>query len=321
MKVKKKRIIIGSRGSKLALIQSNWVKSALEANRPDIEFTIKEISTKGDKITDVPLSRLGGVGLFTKELENSLLNMEIDIAVHSAKDMPVELPDGLVIGAFPEREDPHDVFISKEGLSLERLPEDAVIGTSSLRRKAQLLARMHGLRIEDLRGNLDTRLKKLESGKLDGIVVANAGLNRMGFGAIEKQIIPFDYMLPAVGQGALGIEIRSDDEETYFLVLTLNDRFTNISVTAERALLGTLKGGCQIPVGAVGEIISGKQLKLTAMVSSLDGSDIINDCMAGDIEKAAEIGIELAQRLLAKGADKILHEIRDSFKAQNLLKR
>ena len=310
----KGKIIIGSRGSKLAMIQANWTKDTLGASHPDIEFVIKEISTKGDRITDVPLSRLGGVGLFTKELENSLLNMEIDIAVHSAKDMPAELPDGLCICAFPKREDPHDVLISKNNLPLDKLPENAVIGTSSLRRRAQLLAGLPGIRINDLRGNVDTRVKKLETENFDGIILASAGLNRMGYDEIKRQIIPFDYMLPAVGQGSLGIEIRTDDKKTSDIVLTLNDDDTNSAVTAERSLLGKLHGGCQTPVGAIGEITSNRQLKLTALVSSLDGTNVIKDNMTGNIEDASDIGLELANRLLSNGADKILQEIRESLK-------
>lgn len=316
--MQKEKIIIGSRGSKLALIQSNWARSTLADKFPDKEFVIKEISTKGDKITDVPLSRLGGVGLFTKELENSLLNMEIDIAVHSAKDIPAVLPDGLTLGAFPIREDPHDVFISKENVPLEGLVEKAVIGTSSLRRKAQLLAKMPGITIKDLRGNLDTRLKKVKEGDYDGIIVANAGLHRMGFGEMEKEIIPFETMIPAVGQGSLGIEIRADDKETSGLVSSLDDYSTNRVVTAERALLGELRGGCQIPIGAIAERVPGKQLKLTAMVSSLNGSTIIKDNMEGNIEDAFNIGLELAKRLLSNGADKILQEIRDSLQSEKL---
>ncbi|MGR3218248.1 MAG: hydroxymethylbilane synthase [Candidatus Anammoxibacter sp.] len=310
----KQKIIIGSRGSKLAMIQANWAKDTLGANYPDIEFVIKEISTKGDRITDVPLSRLGGVGLFTKELENSLLNMEIDIAVHSAKDMPAELPDGLSIAAFPKREDPHDVLISKDNLPVDKLPVNAVIGTSSLRRRAQLLAGLPGIRINDLRGNVDTRIKKLETENLDGIILASAGLNRMGYDEIKRQIIPFDYMLPAVGQGSLGIEIRTDDKKTFSIVSTLNDDDTNSAVTAERSLLGKLHGGCQTPVGAIGEITSNKQLKLTALVSSLDGTNVIKDNITGDIKNATDIGLELAGRLLSHGADKILEEIRASLK-------
>ena len=317
-KEKKEKLIIGSRGSKLALIQSNWVKDTLAAQYPNIEFTIKEISTKGDKITDVPLSRLGGVGLFTKELENSLLSNEIDIAVHSAKDIPAELPEGLTIGAFPKREDPHDVFIGKEKVKLETLPENAEIGTSSLRRKAQLLAKMPNVRIKDLRGNLDTRLNKVKGGSYDGIIVANAGLNRMGFATIEKHIIPFDFMIPAVGQGSLGIEIREDDEMTFSIISSLNDSDTNSSVTAERALLRKLRGGCQIPVGAIGEIVSNNQLKLCGMVSSLDGAKIIKDSVVGDIENAYQIGVEVAERLLSNGGDKILKEIRDRLANKTL---
>lgn len=316
--MEKKRFVIGSRGSKLAMIQSNWVKSTLESRLPGVEVVISEISTKGDRITDVPLSRLGGVGLFTKELENALLGMEIDLAVHSAKDMPAELPDGLVVGAFSRREDPHDVFIGKDNQPLGSLAEGGVIGTSSLRRKAQLLAKMPGVQIADLRGNLDTRVRKVKEGAYDGIVVACAGLNRMGVEGVDKQIISFDCMLPAVGQGALGIEIREGDDETAALIQLLNDPFTNIAVTSERALLRTLQGGCQIPVGAIGEIVSGEQVRLRAMVSSLDGTSVVRDEITGGVDRASEIGVELAQRLLADGAEGILRKIRDSLSSGGL---
>jgi len=311
--VRKEKIVIGSRASKLALIQSNWTKSELETRFSGLDVIIKEISTKGDRITDVPLSRLGGVGLFTKELENSLLSGEIDIAVHSAKDMPSELPEGLAIGAFPKREDSHDVFIGREGVSLDQISADCVIGTSSLRRKAQLLARFPDLKIEDLRGNLDTRLEKLKNGNFDGIILANAGLIRMGLGEIARQIIPFDFMLPAVGQGSLAIETRQDDDDTLSMVSLLNDRTTRIAVTAERSLLHKLQGGCQIPVGAAGEVCADGQLRLTAMVSSLDGTEIVKESAEGDVENASSIGLELAELLLGKGADKILREIRESL--------
>ena len=311
--MRKEKIVIGSRASKLAMIQSNWVKSELEARYSGLEVMIKEISTKGDRITDVPLSRLGGVGLFTKELENSLLKNEIDLAVHSAKDMPAELPEDLIIGAFPKREDPHDVFIGRDGVSLDQISANSIIGTSSLRRKAQLLTRFPGLKINDLRGNLDTRLTKLEKGDFDGIILANAGLIRMGLGTLTRQVIPFDFMLPAVGQGSLAIEIRIDDGDTLSMVSSLNDNSTNIAVTAERSLLQKLQGGCQIPVGAVGEVGADGQLQITAMVSSLDGSEIVKESAAGAVENASNVGLELAESLLAKGADKILKKIRESL--------
>ena len=208
---KEKRVIVGSRGSKLALIQTNWVISELKRLNPGLEFQIEKISTKGDKITNAPLSRLGGVGLFTKELEAALIKEKIDIAVHSAKDVPAVIHEGLTIGATPKREDPHDVLISCNNATLEKLPDDARIGTSSLRRKAQLLAFRPDFKILDLRGNLDTRLKKLETDDMEAIVVARAGLIRMHYTGQISQIIPFDIMLPAVGQGSLCIEIRKDD--------------------------------------------------------------------------------------------------------------
>lgn len=310
--VQNEKIVIGSRGSKLAIIQANWVRSELEKLYPDIEFSIKKISTKGDKITDVSLARLGGTGLFTKEIENSLIEGEIDLAVHSAKDLPTVLSNSLVIGAVPKREDPHDVLLTRKGFLLDQLPEDAVIGTCSLRRKAQLLSKMSGLKIKDLRGNLDTRLKRLCDGDFDAIIVAHAGLIRMGCNEIEikRQIISFDDMLPAVGQGALGIEIRKYDKKISLLIAPLNDDLTNKAITAERALLAKLQGGCQIPVGAIGISDFGGQLKLTAVVCSLNGSKIVRDSLEGPIEDAVGIGCELAQRLILKGADKILKEIR-----------
>ena len=210
--VKEKRVVVvvGSRGSKLALIQTNWVISELKRLNPGLEFQIEKISTKGDKITNAPLSRLGGVGLFTKELEVALIKEKIDIAVHSAKDVPTEIHEGLMIGATPKREDPHDALISSNNSSLEKLPDNARIGTSSLRRKAQLLAFREDYKILDLRGNLDTRLEKLETEDMDAIVVAHAGLLRMNYTGQISQIIPFDIMLPAVGQGSLFIEIRRE---------------------------------------------------------------------------------------------------------------
>jgi hydroxymethylbilane synthase len=313
--VKEKHVVVGSRGSKLALIQTNWVISELKRLNPGFEFNIEKISTKGDKITDAPLSRLGGVGLFTKELEVSLIKEKIDIAVHSAKDVPTELHDGLIIGATPMREDPHDALISNNNSNLEKLPDNARIGTSSLRRRAQLLAFRPDFKILDLRGNLDTRLKKLETDDLDAIVVAHAGLRRLGYTGPVSQIIPFDIMLPAVGQGSLCIEIRKDDDRIHKIVSRMNDAQTKTAVEAERALLAKLQGGCQVPIGAYAQI-NGNELHLEAIICTMDGDHAIRDNHSGPINQAAKIGDELAQRMLENGGKKILHEIRQEFQGR-----
>lgn len=313
--VKEKHVVVGSRGSKLALIQTNWVISELKRLNPGFEFNIEKISTKGDKITDAPLSRLGGVGLFTKELEVSLIKEKIDIAVHSAKDVPTELHDGLIIGATPMREDPHDALISNNNSNLEKLPDNARIGTSSLRRRAQLLAFRPDFKILDLRGNLDTRLKKLETDDLDAIVVAHAGLRRLGYTGPVSQIIPFDIMLPAVGQGSLCIEIRKDDDRIHKIVSCMNDAQTKTAVEAERALLAKLQGGCQVPIGAYAQI-NGNELHLEAIICTMDGDHAIRDNHSGPINQAAKIGDELAQRMLENGGMKILHEIRQEFQGR-----
>ena len=310
--VKEKRVIVGSRGSKLALIQANWVISELKRLNPGLEFQIEKISTKGDKITNAPLSRLGGVGLFTKELEVALIKEKIDIAVHSAKDVPTEIHEGLTIGATPKREDPHDVLISCNNASLEKLPDNARIGTSSLRRKAQLLAFREDFKILDLRGNLDTRLKKLEEEDLDAIVVACAGLLRMNYTGQISQIIPFDIMLPAVGQGSLCIEIRKDDTRIQKIVSDIDDEQTRIAVKTERSLLAKLQGGCQVPIGAYAEI-QGKEVSIEAIICTLDGDHAIRDRHSGPKNQAAKIGEELARRMLENGGLKILHEVRKEF--------
>ncbi|TVM00155.1 MAG: hydroxymethylbilane synthase [Candidatus Brocadia sp. WS118] len=313
--VKEKQIVVGSRGSKLALIQTNWVISELKRLNPGIEFHIEKISTKGDKITDAPLSRLGGVGLFTKELETALMKGKIDLAVHSAKDVPTELNEGLMIGATPKREDPHDALISNNNANLEKLPDTARIGTSSLRRRAQLLAFRPDFKILDLRGNLDTRLKKLETDDLDAIVVAHAGLRRMGYTGPISQIIPFDIMLPAVGQGSLCIEIRRNDERIFKIVSGLNDTQTRIAIEAERALLARLQGGCQVPIGAYAQI-QNNQVFLEAIICTVDGGHAIRDSHSGPATQAAKLGEELAQRMLESGGKRILHEIRQEFQAR-----
>ena len=307
------KIVIGSRGSKLALIQANWVKSQLEKANKEIEITIEIIKTTGDKITDVPLSKIGSIGLFTKELEDALLDKKVDLVVHSAKDMATDIPEGLEIGAVTKREDPHDALISKNNVSLKDLPQNAKLGTSSLRRRSQALACRPDLEIVDLRGNLDTRLKKLETGDLDAILVAMAGLTRLGFADKASEIIPYDIMLPAVGQGALCIEIRENDEQIKNIIKVLIHFDTRFEVMAERILLHRLQGGCQIPVGAHAEIIFPVNLKMEAVVCSLDGTTIIRDSVEGKVDDFSTMGIELANKLLGRGGRKILEDIRASL--------
>ncbi|MEK6767170.1 MAG: hydroxymethylbilane synthase [Planctomycetota bacterium] len=307
------KIVIGSRGSKLALIQANWVKSQLEEANKKIEFIIEIIKTTGDKITDVPLSKIGNIGLFTKELENALLDKKVDLVVHSAKDVPTEIPDCLEIGAVTKREDPHDVLISRGNVSLKDLPKNAKLGTSSLRRRSQVLAVRPDLEIVDLRGNLDTRLKKLDSDELDAILVARAGLIRLGLADKASEIIPYDIMLPAVGQGALCIEIREIDEKVKNLIRSLIDYNSMFEIKAERALLARLQGGCQIPIGAHAEVIYPSNLKMEAVVCSLDGTTVIRDTVNGKVDDFSTMGIELANKLLGRGGYKILEDIRSNL--------
>ena len=307
---KRDKIVIGSRGSKLALIQANWVKSQLEKDNKEIEFTIEIIKTTGDKITDVPLSKIGSIGLFTKELEDALLDKKIDLVVHSAKDMATEIPDGLEIGAITKREDPRDALISKGNKSLKDLPQNAKLGTSSLRRKAQVLAYRPDLEILDLRGNLDTRLQKLETGDLDAILVAMAGLTRLGCADKATEVIPYDIMLPAVGQGALCIEIRENDEQIKDLLKVVLHYDTRFAVMAERVLLHRLQGGCQIPVGAHAEIIFPVNIKMEAVVCSLDGKTVIRDSVVGKVDDYSVMGLDLANKLLGRGGRQVLEDIR-----------
>ena len=308
----KETIRIGSRGSKLALRQTEWVKERLSRLFPSLSFEIVVIRTRGDKVTDVPLARIGGKGLFVKEIEEALLRGEIDMAVHSMKDVPTELPHGLRIAAVPEREDPRDVLISRNGLSFDRLADGARIGTSSLRRKAQLLHLNPRWRVEPLRGNLDTRIRKLHTEGLDAILVAAAGIKRMGFEERVTEYISPDLILPAAGQGALGIEVREDagmDE----LLLPLNHPPTAVAVEAERAFLRHLGGGCQVPIAAHGEWMNGK-VRLKGLISSPDGErSFWGEEEGGDPE---EVGRKLAQRLLKEGGEKILKEIYGNSKEE-----
>jgi len=299
---------IGTRGSQLALFQANWVKDQLSHAHPDLNVTLIKIKTTGDKIQDVPLAKIGGKGLFVKEIEESLIQKKIDVAVHSIKDVPTEFPEGLHLSAITKREDPRDVFISREGWTLKDLPQGAKIGTSSLRRQAQLLHFRNDLELIPLRGNLDTRLKKLKTMNLDGIVLALAGVRRLGLEERITEIIPLDISLPAIGQGALGIETRRDDERVEDQIRFLNDRDSSIAVTAERAFLKKLEGGCQVPIAAYARPV-GTGLQVDGLVGAIDGRRLIRHCVEGSIENAESLGIELAEILLRKGAKEILDEV------------
>ena len=299
---------IGTRGSQLALFQANWVKDRLSEAHIGLNVTLIKIKTTGDKIQDVPLAKIGGKGLFVKEIEESLLQKRIDLAVHSIKDVPTEFPQGLHLSVITKREDPRDVFISKDGRTLKELPQGAKIGTSSLRRQAQLLHFRNDLELIPLRGNLDTRLKKLKTMNLDGIVLALAGVRRLGLEERVTEIISPDISLPAIGQGALGIEIRTDDKEVEGQIRFLNDRDSSIAVTAERAFLKKLEGGCQVPLAAYARP-AGKILHVDGLVGSIDGKTLIRHHVEGPTENAELLGVELAEILLSNGAKEILDEV------------
>jgi len=292
-------IVIGSRGSKLALWQAEHIAAALKAL--DTETRIEVIKTSGDKIQDVPLAQVGGKGLFTKEIDEALLSSAIDLAVHSMKDVPTELPAGLTIAAIPEREEPRDALI---GCTLAELKDETRIGTSSLRRSSQLLAFNPRLSIEMLRGNVDTRLRKLDEGQYDAIVLAAAGLRRLGWADRIRELIEPDIMCPAAGQGALAIETRDDGGAAHEIAHKLNHAATEEAVTAERSLLATLEGGCQVPIGAHGHF-EGSTLHLIAMVASPDGVRVMRDD-ASSFGDPAALGRELGERMLVSGAREIL---------------
>ncbi len=305
----KKNIRIGSRGSQLALWQANWVQDAIKTHWPDIHTELVIIKTTGDKILDVPLAKVGGKGLFVKEIEESMLSGRIDIAVHSMKDMPAELPHGLSIGAVPQREDPRDALITESFPSVADLPRGARVGTSSLRRSAQLLHQRPDLAIEPLRGNLDTRLKKLTTTDLDAIVLAAAGLKRLGLARRITAILDHRTMLPAVGQGALCIESRTNDDMIASVISALDDAATHTAVLAERAFLHRLEGGCQVPIAGHATIGSGDRLTITGLVAELDGSRLIKQTLEGPCDQAAKLGLQLADALLAEGAASILERL------------
>ena len=307
-------IRIGTRGSELALWQTRHVKTLLETRYPGIIIEVITMKTTGDKILDAPLAKIGDKGLFTKELEVALLEERIDMAVHSYKDVPTAIPDGLSISAVLEREDPHDVFISnpqKEHSSFFHMPQGAVVATGSLRRKCQLFHARPDLQIIDIRGNLNTRMKKLRESDWDGMILAKAGVTRLGWSEHITEVLPFDIMLPAVGQGALAIEIRTKDLQLKKLLLALDHPPTTIAVTAERALLKHLEGGCQIPIGAYGRIHN-NELHLDAVIGSFDGKKIVRGNLSGSTDQASQLGVELAQRLLLQGGKEILEDIRNN---------
>jgi hydroxymethylbilane synthase len=304
------KVVIGTRGSTLAMIQARMVMDALQQEAPGNSYELKTIKTTGDLITDIPLEKIGDKGLFIKELENALLSGEIDMAVHSMKDMPTELPGGLVIGAVMAREVPWDVVITgSEKTKLADMKSGTKIGSSSLRRRAQLLHHYPQLDIQSIRGNLDTRLKKLHQGDFDAIILAYAGVKRMGWAGLITETINGEICLPAVGQGAIGIEIRHNDGDLAKIVSDLNCWETEAAVKAERAFLNRLEGGCQVPVGALAEIECGV-LVLEGMVASLDGSKLFRKTDKGETKDAKLIGTRLAERLLDLGCGEILELIR-----------
>ena len=304
----RQKIVIGTRSSKLALWQADYVADCLRKQYPGLIVEEKKMTTKGDKILDAPLAKIGGKGLFTKELETEMLEGGIDLAVHSLKDMPIEVPEGLVITAITKRFDPGDAVVCPKYKTLDALPQGARVGTSSLRRRAQILAVRPDLELIDLRGNVNTRLKKLDDGEYDAIILAVAGLKRLSFGDRITEVLPKSMCLPAVGQGALAIEAREDDKEIREMLAFLQDDETTSCAVAERAFLETVEGGCQVPVG-VYAIPSEGGVEVEAVIASLDGKRRFRDKVRGEWKDAASLGHQLADRLLDAGGIEILHEI------------
>ena len=307
----KRTVRIGTRKSQLALVQTYWVKAELEKHFPEISFEVEEMSTKGDKILDVPLAKIGDKGLFTKELEVGMLNNTTDFAVHSLKDLPTNLPEGLMLGCVSKRVDPADALVVNEKYQdkqLETMPEGSIIGTSSLRRLAQLRHHFPHLEFKDIRGNVNTRLAKLDAGEYDAIILAVAGLQRLDMSDRIHQNISPEISLHAVGQGALGIECRDGDQEILKILKALEDADSRDRTFAERSFLRELEGGCQVPIG-VNTKIEGDQLTLVGMVASLDGKQLLRDTVSGDRQKSEQLGEELAAKLKEQGAGEILAKI------------
>ncbi|WP_324002585.1 hydroxymethylbilane synthase [Aeromonas dhakensis] len=299
---------IATRKSPLAMWQANFVKDRLEALYPELQVELVPMSTQGDKILDTPLAKVGGKGLFVKELETAMLEGRADIAVHSMKDVPVEFPEGLGLHTICEREDPRDAFVSNRFTAIDELPQGAVVGTSSLRRQCQLRAARPDLVIRDLRGNVNTRLAKLDAGEYDAIILAAAGLKRLEMAHRITAFIEPEQSLPANGQGAVGIECRLDDHELHALLAPLEHSETRIRVLTERAMNRALQGGCQVPIGAYA-LVEGEEVWLRGLVGSPDGSRVIRDEIRGPLADGEALGHTLAQRLLADGADAILAEV------------
>ena len=306
--MKKEIIRIATRKSPLALWQAEFVRAELLSAHPGLKVELITMSTQGDKILDTPLAKVGGKGLFVKELEQRMLAGDADIAVHSMKDVPVELPNGLHLAVICEREDPHDAFVSNQYKKLDELPQGAKVGTSSLRRQCQLLAMRPDFEILDLRGNVGTRLGKLDEGNYDAIILAAAGLKRLEHYARIASIIKPELILPAIGQGAVGIECRVDDPDTNELIAVLDHKDTHTRVSAERAFNHKLEGGCQVPIAGYA-VLNGDTLDMKGLVGQPDGEKIIQDQRSGHRDNAEAIGIELAESLLSQGADVILKAV------------
>lgn len=301
----KRTIIIGTRGSELALWQANHVKIKLETFHPGTNFEVKVIQTTGDQVVDVALSKIGDKGLFTDRIEAELLNGDVDLAVHSLKDLQTRQPAGLTIGAVCEREVANDAFISRTGGSVIELPQGARVATGSLRRRSQLLNFRPDLIIEEIRGNVPTRLRKFANSDLDGIVLAYAGLVRLGYGDRISQLIPTDLMLPAVGQGAVAVEVREGDNEVNALVAKLDHAATRVCIEAERAFLKRLEGGCQVPIGGMASL-EGDSVTLNGFVGSLDGRTCFKESVAGSSDSPELLGLRLANRFLGLGVERVL---------------
>jgi hydroxymethylbilane synthase len=303
-----KGLTIGTRGSKLAISQAEWVKTRLKEAHPDLAVELLVIKTSGDMILGVPLAKIGGKGLFVKEIENALLEGRVDLAVHSMKDVPIVIPSGLSIEGMTRREDPLDALVSRRGYGLGALPPGARIGTSSLRRQAQLLNVRPDFAIVSIRGNLDTRLRKLEQQPLDAVVLASAGLKRLDLGHRITETIPPEICLPAIGQGVLAIETRQEDRDLHELIAFLNDAETALTIRAERAFLRRLEGGCQVPIAAYARFME-HNLEIEGMVASVDGKKLVRHRKRGKPGAAEELGIQLAETILSLGGDEILREI------------
>ncbi|MRG88207.1 hydroxymethylbilane synthase [Salinibacillus xinjiangensis] len=307
-----RKIVIGSRRSNLALTQTEWVIEKLKGLNLPYTFEVKKIMTKGDKILDVTLSKVGGKGLFVKEIEQAMYDKEVDLAVHSMKDMPSEMPDGLVIASIPEREDHRDAFISKDSQTkLKDLPEGAIVGTSSLRRAAQVLVQRPDVKIKSIRGNIETRMRKLKEEDYDAIVLAAAGLKRMDWPeSMVTEFLEPDVCVPAVGQGALAIECREEDTELRELLEKINDEYTARTVTAERTFLHLLEGGCQVPIAGYA-YLDGEEIVLTALIAKSDGSTVLHEVVRGT--DPVEVGKEAADRMFKKGGKEMIDEAKEEL--------